>query len=196
MERKIICITGGIGSGKSTVCSLLEQRGYPVYYSDARAKALMVEQDQLVQAIKDLFGSDAYEQGTLNRSYLADQIFKSPLLKGELEKLVHPAVRLDFDQWLQHQNSRLIFKESALAIEVNDATCELKVSVVADRKLRIARILSRNTDWSLEDVIARMSNQITDKQRISSSDEIIYNNGDYQDLKQAVDQLLDKVNII
>lgn len=196
MNSKVICITGGIGSGKSTVCALIEQRGFPVYYSDTRAKELMEGDSKVVDAITALFSEAAYQDGKLNRRFLADQIFTNPTLKARLEAIVHPAVREDFKTWCSDQSTSLVFKESALALEVTDDSCSRIVSVIADRELRIARVLCRNMDWSLSQVLERMKHQTSDAERVERSDFIVRNDHDIEVLGKEVDQLLTMLNDI
>ena len=137
-QSKIICITGGIGSGKSTVCAMLESKGHPVYYSDERAKALMHTNATLVQGITALLGEQAYLQGELNRAYVAEKIFGSSEHKEKLESIVHPAVREDFELWKLNSGSAVVFKESALVFETGDTTCEHVVSIVADDRITLS----------------------------------------------------------
>ncbi len=122
---KVICITGGIGSGKSTVCRYLEERGYPVYYSDLRAKALMESDSQIRAQLIAVFGPAIYmDSEELNRPELARRIFNDPDLKQSLESIVHPRVHQDFVQWSKEQTSPLLFKESPLALEIEDQSCQ------------------------------------------------------------------------
>lgn len=188
---KIICITGGMGSGKSTVTEILQRLGYPVYTSDERAKVLMQEDTQLKAGIAELFGSDAYStDGQLNKAFIADQIFNHPERKMELEALVHPAVHEDFNQWHKEQQSDLVFKESALAIEIGDPNCDQLCVIIADERLRMERVLGRNPDWTPTAVRARMRAQTSDLERLKKADDVIYNNGNRSELLDAVRQLL------
>ena len=190
---KVICITGGIGSGKSTVCGFLEQRGYPVYYSDIRAKALMESDNQIQEQLIALFGSNIYTGNKqLNRPELASRIFNNPELKQSLEAIVHPHVHEDFVQWCNDQTSHLVFKESPLAVEIDDRNCQILVIVHAEEELRISRVLARNSEWTRDDVQARIRNQLSDKQRISLSHEILDNSDTTEALKKKVNQLLTK----
>lgn len=192
-QSRVICITGGIGSGKSTVCAMLESKGHPVYYSDERAKALMHTNATLVQGITALLGEQAYLQGELNRAYVAEKIFGSSALKEKLESLVHPVVREDFEHWKLNSGSTVVFKESALVLETGDPTCEHVVSIVADEHVRIARVMARNTEMNESQIRARLANQLGDAQRRAQSDTIIENNGSLEDLNLQVDYLLSKV---
>jgi dephospho-CoA kinase len=140
-----IGITGGIGSGKTTACKLLEQWGYPVYYSDGRGKYLMEHNPEVRTAVKALFGEEAYANGTLNRQFLAEQIFNSPEKRQVLNAIVHPAVKRDYLVWLAQQQSKITFKESALLFETGaykelDAT----ILITAPEDMRIARVMKRD----------------------------------------------------
>ncbi len=192
-QSKVICITGGIGSGKSTVCSMLENKGYPVYYSDERAKVLMTVDATLVQGITALLGEQAYLRGELNRTYVAEKIFGSSELKEKLESIVHPAVREDFEHWKLNSSSTVVFKESALVLETGDSSCEHVVSVVADEDVRISRVLARNSEMNESQIRERLGNQLGDAHRRAQSDTVIENNGSLDDLNLQVDYLLSKV---
>lgn len=190
---KVICITGGIGSGKSTVCRYLEERGYPVYYSDLRAKALMESDSQIRAQLIAVFGPAIYrDTEELNRPELARRIFNDPDLKQSLESIVHPRVHEDFVQWSKEQTSPLLFKESPLALEIDDQSCQTTWVVHAQAELRISRVLSRNSNWSREDVEARMRNQLSDEQRLQLAHQVLDNSGTPEALQEKIDQLLTK----
>jgi len=190
---KVICISGGIGSGKSTVCRYLEERGYPVYYSDVRAKALMEGDPQIREQLIAVLGPSIYtESQALNRPELARRIFNHPDLKESLESIVHPRVHEDFVQWSNAQTSHLLFKESPLALEIDDQSCQTILVVHAEAELRISRVLSRNSNWSREDVEARMRNQLSDEQRLQLAHQVLDNSGTPEALREKLDQLLTK----
>ena len=190
---KVICITGGIGSGKSTVCRYLEERGYPVYYSDIRAKALMESDSQIRAQLIAVFGPAIFmDSKELNRPELARRIFNDPDLKQSLESIVHPRVHEDFVQWSKEQTSPLLFKESPLALEIEDQSCQTIVVVHAEAELRISRVLIRNSDWTREDVEARMRNQTSNEQRLQLAHQTIDNSGTPEALQEKIDQLLTK----
>jgi len=190
---KVICITGGIGSGKSTVCRYLEERGYPVYYSDLRAKALMESDSQIRAQLIAVFGPAIFmDSKELNRPELARRIFNDPDLKQSLESIVHPRVHEDFVQWSKEQTSPLLFKESPLALEIEDQSCQTIVVVHAEAELRISRVLIRNSDWTREDIEARMRNQTSDVQRLQLAHQAIDNSGTPEALQEKIDQLLTK----
>ena len=189
----VVCITGGIGSGKSTVCKYIEQRGYPVYYSDTRANELMEHDHQIREQIIAVFGPTIYtDSEELNRSELARHIFNDPDLKQSLESIVHPRVHKDFVQWSKAQTSQLLFKESPLALEIGDQSCQTIVVVHAEVELRISRVLIRNSDWIREDVEARMRNQISDEQRLQLAHQVLDNSSTPEALQEKLDQLLTK----
>jgi len=190
---KVICISGGIGSGKSTVCSYLEERGYPVYYSDVRAKALMEGDPKIREQLIAVFGPSIYtDNQALNRPELARLIFNHQDLKESLESIVHPRVHEDFVQWSNDQTSYLLFKESPLALEIDDQSCQTILVVHVEAELRISRVLSRNSNWSREDVEARMRNQLSDEQRLQLAHQVLDNSGTPEALHEKLDQLLTK----
>jgi dephospho-CoA kinase len=190
---RVICITGGIGAGKSTVCEYFKSKGVAVYSSDIRAKQLMREDAQLVQSIKTLFGEQAYfPDGTVNSAIMAQTIFSSPVYKSRLEAIVHPAVQRDFERWKLSQLGPFVIKESALSIEINDQSCEELVVVLANESTRIRRLQVRNPNWSLDHIRSRMLNQSNDEQRRNAATLLIENNAGLEELYAQLDQLLIK----
>lgn len=165
---KSIGITGGIGSGKSIVCSVLEKLGYPVFYTDKAAKKVMKEDRELKSELIHLLGENAYLNNELNRSFIAHQIFKNSQIKNEVTALVHPAVYRLYENWKQEQESNLVFNESALIFETGsykrfDAT----ILISSNRETRIQRVIERD-GFSREEVLDRMSHQLDEhaKQKI------------------------------
>ena len=190
--KKIVCITGGMGSGKSTVARLLLEAGFAVYNSDARAKELMLEQP-VRKEIQQLLGASAYlDDGALNRQFLADQIFTHPGKKQSLEAIVHPAVRADFENWLTYTKGPVVFKESALTLEKGDAGCTAVLLVDCPVNTRFQRIKKRNPDWSNEAIQARLDHQISDVQRRNSGAILLDNSGSLEALKESLNQALAK----
>jgi dephospho-CoA kinase len=175
----IVGITGGIGSGKSTVCRIFENSGLPVYYADDRGKLLLTADNQLKTEVIDVFGQEGYlSTGELNRTYLADRVFK---LESELQKLnslVHPAVARDFERWVDNSNSKIVLKEAALLIENKSyKSLDYLISVLAPEKLRIERVLMRDTHRNKKQILDIISKQVDDGLRKSSSDLVINNDG-------------------
>jgi dephospho-CoA kinase len=186
---KIIGITGGIGSGKSIVSKVLQLMGYPVYASDQRAKDLMHENKTLVNGLKALFGEEAYIHSTLNRSYLAAQIFKDDSKRIAMNQLVHPAVREDFRNWVNQQQSPLVFQESALLFETgNAAAFDAVLLVTAPEEVRMQRVKKRDL-LSDDQVKARFDAQMPEEEKIKRTNYVIQNSGHQLLVPQILDFL-------
>lgn len=155
-------ITGGIGSGKSTVCDMLRRRGVPVYDSDVRAKQLMSESEQLRQQLVAAFGEECYNAEGLNRHYLAQQVFGDEEALQRLNAIVHPAVRADFRVWVEEQRSAYVVLESAILFEADfDDEVDTTLAVLAPQELRVERTMQRD-GVSREEVLRRMEHQAGD----------------------------------
>lgn len=138
-------ITGGIGSGKSTVCRLFAQRGVAVYDSDAEAKRLMAESPELRAAVSARFGAEAYAGGALNRPYLAGKVFSDPAALAGLNALVHPAVLADFAAWAERQEGSYVILESAILFDAGlEDSVDRTVAVLAPLELRLERTCRRD----------------------------------------------------
>lgn len=186
---KIIGLTGGIGSGKTTIANYLVSLGYPVYIADDAGRKVMQKQE-IIDAIKEKFGLEIFENNLLNRAKLAKIVFDNPEQLKKLNAIVHPAVKEDFKNWLtQHLESPLVFYESAILFEsgsYNDF--DVIITVIAPLEKRIARVLERDNS-NREQVLNRINAQWTDEQRISKSDFVIENlNIDLA--KQKIDEFL------
>ncbi len=167
-------LTGGIGSGKSTVCRFFALLGIPCYDSDAEAKRLMDTDAQLRERITELFGEQAYTSaGPLDRAYLASRVFGDALLLGALNAAVHPAVAADFVRWAERQKAPYVIEESAILFESGaDKHVDRSVAVIAPEELRLERVCRRD-GRSPEQVRARMAHQLSDEQRASRSDYVL-----------------------
>ncbi|MFB6340119.1 dephospho-CoA kinase [Saccharicrinis sp. FJH62] len=182
-------ITGGIGGGKSTVSKIIEVFGYPVYNADSRAKYLMNHDDILRQQISELFGSEIYKTGELDRKAMASRVFTDPALLKQVESYVHPAVYRDFENWSREQASDIVFKEAAILFESNgNLTVDRVICVTAPLETRIARVIHRD-HLTREDVLNRMKNQWPDKKKIEMSDYVVYADDDHSVIRQ-VDEIL------
>lgn len=138
-------ITGGIGSGKSTLCHLLEEHGAAVYYSDDRAKALMHTSEALRRALVAEFGEACYRDGVLNRAWLSEQVFRDPLRLAALNRIVHPAVMADFERWAEEQTSPYVVLESAILFSAHlESYVDCTVAVLAPVSLRVERASQRD----------------------------------------------------
>ena len=187
-------ITGGIGSGKSTVSRFFSELGVPVYDSDQRAKSLMQHDDSIIIKIKKEFGDDSYLNNVLNRSHIAEIVFKNELKLKQLNAIVHPVVRTDFNNWLsQNSNARFVIKEAAIMIESGAYKDLDKLIVVnANREQKIKWIKKRD-HLLLEDIENRIQNQLSDKIRNQYADFIIENNSSKKELKQQVLSIYNKL---
>lgn len=175
-----IGITGGIGSGKTTICRLFETLGIPIYYTDDAAKWILQHNPDVRQQVSTLFGNIAYlPDGTLNRHAISAIAFTEPEKLKLLEQIVHPAVWQHSEQWITQQANHIpyILKESALLFETGAyKQLDKIITVVAPIDLRIARVIQR--DHSDEKTIrARIAQQMPDEDKIKQSDFVIQNNG-------------------
>jgi dephospho-CoA kinase len=171
-----IGITGGIGSGKSYICSILEATGYSVFYSDKVAKNTLATDIEVVTAVKNIFGASAYqEDGSVNRSYLASKIFSDNSLRVILNELIHPKVRAAFKTFASAQSSQLVFNEAAIIFETGGHTqFDKTILVSAPEALKIERLLKRDQS----DIFAikkRMDAQWSDEKKRELADFEIVN---------------------
>ena len=187
-------LTGGIGSGKSTVSKILISKGFSVYNSDNRAKWLMNHDDNLKSNIISIFGDKAYLKGSLNRRYLSAKVFNDSLKLKALNNLVHPLVAIDFKNWLIHQKSKdFVFKEAAILIESGAYKEMDKIIVVScPENIRLERVLKRDGN-SPELVKKRMQNQISETEKINHADFVIKNNGSESDLVLEVEFVISEL---
>lgn len=172
---KIVGITGGIGSGKTTVANFFKELGVPVYIADEEAKRLMASNAELRQKITGLFGEESYRDGKLNRKYLAGLVFNNPKKLEALNNLVHPAVAEDFRKWVSAQQAPYVIKESALLFETGDyKNCDVTILVKAPLEERVRRVMHRDAA-SKESVMGRISHQWPDEKKQMLSDYTIEN---------------------
>lgn len=183
-----IGVTGGIGSGKSTVCRLLADMGAAVYDSDARAKALMNEDMALREAIITTFGEECYSEEGLNRAYLAAQVFGNEEALARLNAIVHPAVRADFRAWAEMQKSTYVVLESAILFEAGfESEVDSTLAVMSPLEERVRRTMERD-GATREEVLRRISHQMSDDELHRLSKHTIVNlRMDY--LESDVEQL-------
>lgn len=196
-STKIIGITGGIGSGKSTVSGFIQQAGFPVYFSDIRAKNIVNDDADLQQKIKALLGEEAYDaDGLYNRKYVSRQIFHDDELLIKLNGLIHPAVRLDFENWVSRQSSEFVFKETALLFELNlQESCFKSILVTADDNCRLKRVMDRD-DKTYREVEAVMLKQMPEKDKVKLADYVIYNNEGLTDLHVETEKVLSEIILL
>lgn len=194
--------TGGIGSGKSYISRIFEQLGFPVYFSDDRAKLLYDTDDMLLSQMVELLGDGILSEGKLNRKEVASRIFGNPELLRKVEALVHPAVLRDFFKWKKEMCDKLsgegkmpdfVIFESAILLESNLVKgCSDKIlTVVAPYELRIERVMNRD-GVSRKQVEERIERQWSDEPRVSMSDFIIFADSRRALLPQIAD-VIDKM---
>lgn len=181
-----IGLTGGIGSGKSTVARIFETLGIPVYYSDGAAKRLMNEDPVLKQQITAHFGAAAYNQGILDRQYLSRQVFNDREKLALLNSFVHPATIEDAKRWMARQNTAYAIKEAALIFESgSQRDLDYVIGVYAPEPLRIQRAMERDS-ISRDQVISRMKNQMEEEKKMGLCDFVIVNDGQKAVLPQVL----------
>ncbi len=171
-----IGVTGGIGSGKSVVCRLLEIRGIPVYDSDTAAKELMLTDPEIRKGLISLLGEDVYKEGQLNKPLLSSFLFSSPQHAAMINHLVHPVVRTDFRRWAEaRRKCFFIAMESAILIESGFVReVDKVVDVYTPFSLRLKRVMKR--DGSTEDQVRqRIHSQMDDEQKKKIADIILMN---------------------
>lgn len=171
----IVGLTGGIGSGKTTVSNMFKALGVPVYNSDIEAKALMNTSDSLRASIIVLLGSKAYENNKLNRKYVAEQVFSDSDLLDKLNKIVHPAVRADFKEWANKQSAAYVIQEAAVIFENNSQEFyDMVVLITAPIEERVKRVIRRDRA-TLKAIMERMQNQWKDEKKMSLANYVIEN---------------------
>lgn len=182
-----IGLTGGIGSGKSTVAKVFEILGIPVYYADTAAKNLMNTDPELRKAILLEFGNDAYTGNELNRKKIASVVFNDPAKLEKLNQLIHPVTIRDAEEWMKIQNSPYAIKEAALLFESGaHAGLNKIIGVSAPYELRIKRVMERD-GVTREEVISRMNRQWDEERKMNRCDEVIINN----ELELLIPQVLE-----
>jgi dephospho-CoA kinase len=170
-----IGITGGIGSGKSTVAGIFSVLGIPVYNSDDASKRLMAEDENLKRNILESFGESSYVNGMLNSKYLAAQVFEDSKKLALLNSLVHPATINDARQWMEKQKSVYVIKEAALIFESgSNEFLDFVIGVQSPRELRIERALKRD-NVTREEIEARMKLQMDEDEKMKKCNFIIVN---------------------
>lgn len=172
-----IGITGGIGSGKSTVCRIFSTLGVPVYDADSRAKSLMTTDGILISQIKKEFGSLSFRSdGNLDREYLARTVFQDKAKLAELNKLIHPRVALDYERWVSEQRNEYVLKEAALLFEAKSNQALDKIILVhAPAEIRIKRVVQRDPHRTRQQVEDIMRNQMQDEEKLKLADFNIVN---------------------
>jgi dephospho-CoA kinase len=186
---KIIGLTGGIGSGKTTVARYIASQGIPVYIADEEAKKVMNTPD-VVSLVAKAFGDTVLENGVINRQKLAQLVFNAPEKLQQLNNIIHPKVKQDFENWVQkHHNHPFVIKEAAILFESGSYQfCDKIITVTAPENVRLQRVMSRDS-VTKNQVLARMQNQWKEEEKIALSDYVIQNIN-IEDTKSQVDNIL------
>jgi dephospho-CoA kinase len=180
-------ITGGIGSGKTTVAKIFELLGVPVYYADAASKRLYHTDKDLISSLKKHFGEDIYKGDQLERTKLAAIVFNDPKKLEVLNELVHPPTIRDAETWMAAQTSHYVIKEAALLFETGSAgNLDYVIGVKAPEALRIKRVMDRD-ESSVADIKKRMSMQIVESIKMKLCDFIIENDEQQLVIPQVMD---------
>ena len=191
---KKIGLTGGIGSGKTYVAQILEKMGYPVYYSDTRAKELCNEDPLIIRQLKELLGDDAYKNEKAKQIiYKQSDIFLSDL-RESINSIIHPVVRNDFDQWLENLSSHsLVFNEAAILFETKSyKRFDETILVYAPLEIKIQRLISRD-QVSKEEITAKMNAQWSDTKKMTLTRFHILND-EKTPLLEQIETILEKLN--
>lgn len=191
---KIIGLTGGIGSGKTTIANYFREAGVPVYIADDEAKKI-TQTPEILDEIKKAFGDSIFDNSILNREKLSQIVFSDPEKLKLLNSIIHPAVRKHFENWiLKHENAPFVIYEAAILFESGSyKNCDSIITVTAPIETRIKRVIQRD-NTTRELVLKRINAQWNDEQRISKSDFVI-ENLDPKITKSEVDKTLKILNI-
>lgn len=185
----VVGLTGGVGSGKTTVAKLFESLNVPIYIADIEAKHLMNNSKEIKSKLVSLFGEAAYLNDELNKPFIADKIFNNKTYLDQMNAIVHPEVGAHFKRWLKQQQAPYVIKEVAIIFEhQQQSQYDLIISVIANKDLRLQRVLKRDHSTS-EKVLAIMKNQMSDVDKAKLSDFVILNND-----KSTLDNQVQKIH--
>jgi len=190
-------LTGGIGSGKTTVSNFLLDYGIPVYSSDSKGKTLMNTNLELKNNIVSIFGESVYDNGILNTNLLSNIVFSNPTKIEQLNNLVHPKVAENFNQWIgENNNQPILVKEAAILIESGAYLNMDKIILVVSKKSTRINRVSKRDNSDLESIEKRINFQLTDNEKIKYADYIIENNSSLEHLKLEVLKVVNKIKEI
>lgn len=185
-------ITGGIGAGKSLICSVLERMGYPVFYSDFEAKKIISSNLQVKLELIELFGEHIYKNDQLDRPLLASLLFSDTSLLGKMNAIIHPKVREEFENWSALQDSPLVLNEAAILFETGSyKNFDATILVTAPLEVRLNRVINRDNSTK-EEIQKRIDNQWTDEQKAVLASYIIQNDG-VQSVLNQIDNVLNEL---
>ena len=189
MKPYLLGITGGIGSGKSTVSKIFEVLDIKIYQSDDMAKYLMENDNKLISSIINYFGKESYIDGKINKEYISQNVFYDKEKLKTINNLVHPVVINNFKKWcLIHKNEKILIKEAALLFESKSyKELDFVIYVCAEKKLRISRILKRDSYRTKDQIEHIIKSQLTDKESFEKADYILENNEKSLLLPEVID---------
>ena len=184
----IVGLTGGIGSGKTTVLKEFIKLGIPVYIADVEAKKIMNTSKEIQLKLIELFGKEAYQNNELNRSFIADKVFNDKELLSQLNHIVHPVVYEHFNNFAKENSTPYLVYENAILFEnKREKMCDKIIVVAANLENRIARVMQRDS-VTKERVLSRINNQWSQDAKIKKADFVIHND-DLSTLKKQVNQI-------
>lgn len=184
----VVGLTGGIGSGKTTVAKLFVELGIPVYFADDEAKKLMVKSPVIKRKIRKVFGEESYVDGELNRPFIAAEVFNDKFKLQKINAIVHPEVAKHFKHWVKQQTTAYVIQENAILYESNSRSrFDYVIAVTAPQEIRLERAMLRDGTTE-EEILARISNQMPDEDKVKLSDFVI-NNIDLKDTIKQVKRL-------
>ncbi|WP_298756619.1 dephospho-CoA kinase [uncultured Psychroserpens sp.] len=184
----IVGLTGGIGSGKTTVAAFFKALDVPIYIADVEAKLLMGRSKVIRRKLIALFGEDAYVDNELNRAYIASKIFNDKTYLERMNAIVHPKVASHFKRWMAKQKSEYVIKEAAIIFEQGkEEQYDFIITVTADIEERIKRVIKRDNS-SRSKIMAILNNQMSDQEKIEKSHFVIVND-DLEDVKKQVQKI-------
>ncbi len=190
-------LTGGIGSGKTTVAHIFELLGIPVYYADGAAKRLMNEDEQLKAKIIIEFGAESYVAGKINKNYLATKIFSDKKKTAKINSIVHPITIADAEEWMQLQTTAYAIKEAALIFEAKaEKKLDIIIGVQSPLHMRIQRVMQRDNIAGAA-VIARIQKQMDETEKMNRCDFVIVNDEKTLLIPQVIklnEKILENIN--
>jgi len=191
MKPRLIGITGGMGSGKSTVSKILRHLNYKVYNSDIRGKELIGEVRSIRDQLESIFGDEIFNNNKLDAKALSRKVFKDDSSLQKINSIIHPEVEKDFNSWIaSNSNDKYLFKESALLFETGAFRhLDKTILIIADKDLRINRVLERDVDRSKKEIENIISKQIDEYEASKLADVILYNNQDDLLLPRVIEEI-------
>ena len=191
MKPRLIGITGGMGSGKSTVSKILRHLNYKVYNSDIRGKELIGEVRSIRDQLEGIFGDEIFNNNKLDAKALSRKVFKDDSSLQKINSIIHPEVEKDFNSWVaSNSNDKYLFKESALLFETGVFRhLDKTILIIADKDLRIKRVIERDVDRSKKEIENIISKQIDEDDASKLADVILYNNQDDLLLPRVIEEI-------